>query len=410
MKLYYYVLPLFLSCGLFSACSSDDDEILMTLEMDAPGENVPFGSTPFYPEKDSSTNLSQTSSITAVNNLLKKTGPEIDNGFATFKITEAQYQEIKTFTDELVAEETTDAKKYIKIFDWIVANVKYDWLDNDPYAVFKNKKAVCQGYANLLNVMLHTQGIPVININGNLNPGGGHAWNYVYYSNKWWVSDPTNNGRFNATSTETYQHLIPISIDIDLFPTEETVCRFSEQRMNLARVRKADDMFVVPYSQGGVRITSFSPDSLLPANVREICIGTNVLSLGEEFMGLAHYAPNVERVYIDESNTRLKTHCGVVYKKANSELVYIPNAMSVVELLPVETMGKNYVVNISGMEELIIAPGTKKLEAYAVENCPKLRRAYVPDDTEIDEKAFYSVHPDFEIVRGDLTSISQITM
>jgi hypothetical protein len=169
-------------------------------------------------------------------------------------------------------------------------------------------------------------------------------------------------------------------------------------------------MFVVPYSQGGVRITSFSPDSLLPANVREICIGTNVLSLGEEFMGLAHYAPNVERVYIDESNTRLKTHCGVVYKKANSELVYIPNAMSVVELLPVETMGKNYVVNISGMEELIIAPGTKKLEAYAVENCPKLRRAYVPDDTEIDEKAFYSVHPDFEIVRGDLTSISQITM
>jgi hypothetical protein len=73
-------------------------------------------------------------------------------------------------------------------------------------------------------------------------------------------------------------------------------------------------------------------------------------------------------------------------------------------------MGKNYVVNISGMEELIIAPGTKKLEAYAVENCPKLRRAYVPDDTEIDEKAFYSVHPDFEIVRGDLTSISQITM
>lgn len=409
MKFYYYLLPLCLSSGIFTSCNSDDD-ILMSREKEFPSMNVPFGTTPIFPEKDNSTNLSQTSSITAVNNLLKKTGPEIDNGFATFKITDAQYQEIKTFTDELVAAETSDAKKYIKIFDWIVANVKYDFVDNDPYAVFKNKKAVCQGYANLLNVMLHTQDIPVININGWLNPGGGHAWNYVYYSNKWWVSDPTNNGRFNSGSTETYQHLIPVSIDIDIFPTAETVCRFSEQRMNLARVRQADDMFVVPYSQGGVRITSFNPDSLLPANVREICLGTNIESLGEEFLGLMHYAPNVERVYVDEKNTRLKEHCGVVYRKNTSELIYIPNAMSVVELLPVATMGKNYVVNVSGMEELIIAPGTMKLEDYAVENCPKLRRAYVPEDTEIAPKAFYNVHPNFEIIRGDLTCIPEITM
>lgn len=410
MKKLYYVIPLLLSCGVFSACSSEDEEMLLAPAMDAPTTDVVFGAPPRFPEKDSSTNLSQTSSITALNSLLKKTGPEIDNGFATFKITDAQYQEIKTFTDELVAEETSDSKKYVKIFDWIVANVKYDWLDNDPYAVFTNKKAVCQGYANLLNVMLHTQGIPVININGYLNPGGGHAWNYVYYSNKWWVSDPTNNGRFLASNTDTYQHLIPASIDIDIFPTEESVCRFSEKCFNLARVRQSDDMLVVPYSKGGVRITSFSPDSLLPANVREICLGTNIQSLGEEFMGLAHYAPNVERVYVDENNTRLKTHCGVVYQKSNSKLLYIPNAMPIVELLPVAVMEKNYVVNISGMEELIIAPGTKRLEAYAVENCPKLRRAYVPEDTEIDAKAFYSVHPDFEIVRGDLTCIPEITM
>lgn len=410
MKLYYYVLPLFLGCNFLTACSSEDDELFLSPEYENSEENVPFESAAYFPEKDSSKNLSATSSITAVNDLLKKTGPEIDNGFATFKITDAQYQEIKTFTDELVAEETTEAKKYIKIFDWIVANVKYDWLDNDPYAVFTNKKAVCQGYANLLNVMLHTQGIPVININGNLNPGGGHAWNYVYYSNKWWVSDPTNNTRHMASNTETYQHLIPLSIDIDIFPTEESVCRFSEKRFNLARVRKADDMFVVPYSKGGVRITSFSPDSLLPANVREICLGTNIETLGEEFMGLAHYAPNVERVHIDEKNTRLKTHCGVVYQKSNSKLIYIPNAMPVVELLPIAVMEKNYVVNVTGMEEIIIAPGTMRMEAYAVENCPKLRRAYVPEDTEIDAKAFYSVHPDFEIIRGDLTCIPEITM
>jgi hypothetical protein len=175
-------------------------------------------------------------------------------------------------------------------------------------------------------------------------------------------------------------------------------------------VRQADDMFVVPYSHEGIRITSFSPDSLLPANVREICLGTNIESLGEEFIGLNHYAPNVERVHIDEKNTRLKTHCGVVYRKNNSQLIYIPSAMPIVELLPIATMGKNYIYNVTGMEELIIAPGTKKMEDYAVENCPKLRRAYVPEDTEVAPKAFYNVHPEFEIIRGDLTCIPEITM
>ncbi|MBR4297715.1 MAG: transglutaminase domain-containing protein [Bacteroidaceae bacterium] len=410
MKLYYLALPLFASSSLFSACTSENDELYLALEKDVPMVDVPFGATPYFPEKDSSTKLSSASSQTAVYSLLKKTGAGIDTGFASFNITDAQYEEIKRFTDNLVGEETAHSKIYTTIFNWIVANIRYEWGDNDPYAVFTNRHAVCQGYANLLNVMLHTQDIPVINVNGWLDPLGGHAWNYVFYSNKWWVSDPTNNRRFAIDPVDAYSDLIPYSIDIDIFPSEEMVYSYTEKNFNLARVRKSDDMLVVPYSAGGVRITSFSPDSLLPANVREICLGANIETLGVEFMGLSHYAPNVERVYVDEKNPRLKEHLGVVYKKSNSELIYIPSAMPVVELLPVETMGKNYVVNVLGMEELIIAPGTKKLEAYAVENCPKLRRAYVPDDTEIDEKAFYSVHPDFEIVRGDLTSISQITM
>ena len=410
MKLYYLALPLFASYSLFSACTSENDELYLAPEKDAPMVDVPFGATPYFPEKDSSTKLSAASAQTAVYKLLQKTGPEIDNGFASFNITDAQYEEIKTFTDQLVGDETTQSKIYLTIFNWIVANVRYEWGDNDPYAVFTNRHAVCQGYANLLNVMLHTQGIPVVNVNGWLDPLGGHAWNYVYYGKKWYVSDPTNNRRFTAELLDSYTDLIPYSIDIDIFPSEEMVYSFTEKNFNLARVRKSDDMLVVPYSAGGVRITSFSPDSLLPANVREICLGTNIETLGTEFMGLSHYAPNLECVYVDEKNTRLKTHLGVVYQKSNSKLIYIPSAMPVVELLPVETMGKNYVYNVSGMEELIIAPGTKRLDAYAVENCPKLRRAYIPEDTDIDPQAFYNVHPDFEIVRGDLTCIPEITM
>lgn len=409
-KFYYYLFPLLLSGGIFTACNSDDDEILPPDAPENPNASVALGSTPRFPEKDKSTNLSYTNPQLAVNNLLKKTGPEIDRGFASFKITDAQYEEIKTFTDELVADASSQSATYSTIFKWIVNNVRYEWGDNDPYAVFKNRHAVCQGYANLLNVMLHTQGIPVVNINGMLEPLGGHAWNYVYYNRKWHVSDPTNNSQYAITSYDDYPHLVPLSIDMDIFPTEATVCKFTEKRFTLARVRQAEDMYTVPYSEGGIRITSFSPDSLLPENVREICLGINIESLGEEFIGLSHNAPNLEFVHVDAENTKLKSHCGVVYKKANSELVYIPSAMPVVELLPIEEMGKNYVYNVLGMETLIIAPGTKKLHAYAVENCPKLRVAYVPEDTEIDPKAFYSVHPDFQVIRGDLTCIPEITM
>ena len=153
MKLFYYVLPLFLTGGLFTSCSSEDDELLMSPEKDLPGVNVTFGTTPYFPEKDSSTKLSSASSQTAVYSLLKKTGAGIDTGFASFNITDAQYEEIKKFTDNLVGEETAHSKIYTTIFNWIVANIRYEWGDNDPYAVFTNRHAVCQGYANLLNVM-----------------------------------------------------------------------------------------------------------------------------------------------------------------------------------------------------------------------------------------------------------------
>ena len=176
MKIHYYFLPLCLATGCFSACSSDDDVTL--LQADTTTENVQFETMANFPEKDKSSKLNA-NSIRAVFTLLDKLGPEIDTGMPNFEITEAQYDEIKEFTDKLVEGLEKDADIYDKIFTWIVNNVKYNWADNNPYPVFKDKQGVCQGYANLLNTMLHTQGIPVVNINGMLEPLGGHAWNYV---------------------------------------------------------------------------------------------------------------------------------------------------------------------------------------------------------------------------------------
>ncbi|MBO5699767.1 MAG: leucine-rich repeat protein, partial [Bacteroidaceae bacterium] len=191
--------------------------------------------------------------------------------------------------------------------------------------------------------------------------------------------------------------------------TENEVFSFKDKAWTITRIRKADDILVLPYSGGGIVASCFNPDSLLPANIKEIYIGKNIKSLGTELIGLRNFAPNVEAVFVDGKNTKLKSHLGVVYTKSG-ELIYIPGAMKSVELLPVKVMEKNYVVNHNGMEEVILPNGTEELQDYAFENCPNLKRAYIPENTKVSERAFYSVHADFQIIRGNITGIPEITM
>lgn len=366
-----------------------------------------------FPEDDGATQLTG-SSANVVLNLLTKAGPDVARTMGkSFSITEEQYAEIKAFTDELVADCKTEAKVYNTIFKWVSQNISYTYgTDNEPYPTFINRKAICQGYANLIHVMLHSQGIPVLNVNGMLNPVGGHAWNYAYVNKRWFVCDATNNGSFSMLNPSSYSHLDPMFIDADLFEDEQFVFNFSERKLNLRKVKSCDDLFVVPFSAGGFRVTSFNPDEELPNNVREIYLGKNITCLGENNIGLNRYAPTVEAVHIDENNKVLTEYAKAVYYKNgnNYSLCYMPAAISIIECPPMEIIGKNFLASHDHVEEVIIAPGTKKLEAYAFERCPKLRIAYVPEETEIDSKAFYEVHPDLQIVRGDYTGISDIHM
>ena len=148
----------------------------------------------------------------------------------------------------------------------------------------------------------------------------------------------------------------------------------------------------------------------LPANIKQVNLGKNITSLGENYLGLAHYAPNLEYVEVDPENTTFAGYLGTVYRKNGGEfyLTFIPSGMKCVELMPMETMYKNTVYDHLGVETLILAPGTKKIEPWGVEKCPNLKIAYLPEDAEVAKNAFADVHPDFQIIRGDYTNIPQI--
>lgn len=404
-------LPFLASACMLMSCN--DDETVFNTPGTPPVENGVTRAE--FAEDDGSKVLSGQPYLQARN--LMKNVPvdyieEMTDTLGRANITPEQYAEIQAFAQELTSGLETQKEKYAKCFTWVVDNIKYDFADNDPYAVFTNKVGICQGYANLLFIMLHSIDIPAFVCNGNVNvyPYGGHAWNYVYCDGTWWVSDPTNNGSWVMAATGDYSHLFPSSFDVVLAKENGVWFNYSEYNLNICAVESSDDILVVPFSALGYQVTAFSPTKPLPSNIRQINIGKNITSLGENYIGLSHNAPSVEYIEVDPANPTFASYLGTVYRKNGSDfyLTYIPAAMKCVELMPMETIYKNTVYNHDGVETLIVAPGTKTIEAWGVENCPNLKIAYVPADTEIAGNAFTGVHHDFQIVRGDYTNIPEV--
>ena len=98
----------------------------------------------------------------------------------------------------------TTYQKVQAIYNWITANVKYDYSHlNDPayltqytaYAAAVQKKAVCQGYANLFYRLANDAGIDCRIITGKAYNGTqmeDHAWNIVRMENgKYYCLDAT---------------------------------------------------------------------------------------------------------------------------------------------------------------------------------------------------------------------------
>ena len=414
MKKKHYYLAVALATGILASCSNEiTEEIIPSTNTEASA----IASTRSVPEDDGAKKLTG-QPAEKFWKLLQGADTTMATTYALYSITPYQLEEIKEFTDELVTGRTTEAQKYRKIYDWVRTTVKYsDGASHEPYDVFTNKRCVCQGYANLLNVMLRTQGIHVLNVNGWLYYNGyyGHAWNYVRTNGTWRMSDPTNSIEHIATKLSDYKDMfMPLSADGNIIENDLYAFNYEGEELNLNTVKSAENAFVVPFSvtlNNGEKyqVSAFNPTQPLPENITEIYIGKNIKSLGHNnLIGLRKHGPNVEAIFVDPDNPDLQSHCGIVYNRRSPEPMFIPTGMRRVELMSCETIYKNFVYDHPNVEELYVAEGTKKLESWAVENCPNLKVAYLPMDTEYDADAFAGVHPDFQVIRHDPTGIKDI--
>ncbi len=412
-----YLAALFCAMALVTSCEEEGERVI---SQETTVEDGGYTITRTFAEPDESVDLSTMSSTNKrLRDLLDKAGSGIIQSLGAINITSEQYDEIAEFTVNLTKKDTTQMMKYKTIFNWITSNIKYEYNDNDPYAVFKNRKAICQGYSNLLTVMCYSQGIPAMVVNGFLiDPyygEMGHAWAYACPDSTWTVSDPTNKGTFTMKKYGNYGHLSPVTADVNIFSDDIAIYNYYDRLLNIKEVRTNSAAFIVPYSVNGFVVNSLNPVVELPEDIAEIYLGQNIITLGnadDNNVGLSRFGQNLQAVYVDEENESLMDHKGIVYQRngGNPLLYYIPGGMTFVELLPMEVVGKNTIYSHLSVEEIYFPEGTKRIESFAIENCPKLKRIYIPIDAEIAKDALYKMSNQVEIVRGAPSGITNITM
>lgn len=103
----------------------------------------------------------------------------------TIKPNMTEYQKVKVLHDYVVLNTTYDYDNYLK--DTIPDN------SYNAYGVLVKRKAVCQGYAEALNILYHECGIDSQVVSGDMNDGGGHAWNIVRVEGKYYHLDATHD-------------------------------------------------------------------------------------------------------------------------------------------------------------------------------------------------------------------------
>lgn len=391
---------------LLSACQAEQDGELQTTGSKPGNSQLTFSNRTngvVFPEPDTSVTFGS-NTAQAVWQILQKVDPKQATVMGETQISDVQYAEIKAFVDAELKDET-DYKTYHNIFQWIVKNVSYAYSGDaylNPYDVFKYKRCVCQGYANLLKTMCLTQDIPCFVANGWLSTIGGHAWNYVYVDGDWYVSDATNNCEYKAADIDGYKNqLIPLRIDFSFFEDGVCVYNFQDGALNVSEVKTSDASFVtIPYSINGLRVTSFQPNANLPENASTLIVGANISSFGDNPTSLNSVCANIEEIVIDPRNETFVSYKGVVYQRANDSYPYfIPAGIRRIELRPMKVMDKNVITMLDKLEEIVIADGTERIEDDAVENCPNLKRVYVPSSVTYISPNAFSRCGNYELIR-----------
>lgn len=105
-------------------------------------------------------------------------------------------RKLANFAKSLVLPNDDKRTKISKIYNWITANISYDWDKykkgnlswsdaNTPYETYKKRKGVCAEYSELLNSMLDSVGIESDTTSGFADGLGGWSDDDIFNNHDW---------------------------------------------------------------------------------------------------------------------------------------------------------------------------------------------------------------------------------
>jgi len=170
-------------------------------------------------------------------------------------ISSADTQNIYTLSKALTDGLTTDLEKIYVIYKWVTNNIEYDaesfFANNlrgigNANTVIQRRKAVCDGYAELIMRLGLQSGLLVEKVEGYAKGYGfkvgeqlaapNHAWNSVRVDGKWYLLDSTWDAGSINEGTRSYERK---NADYDFFLTNPEIFIYShfakDEKWNLAR-------------------------------------------------------------------------------------------------------------------------------------------------------------------------------
>ena len=105
----------------------------------------------------------------------------------------------------IVSKETDPVLRVKALHDYVADRIAYDaesyfagvYSPQDAETVFRTRKSVCAGYAQLLEALGKAAGVEIVYVVGDARTqtsdlsGQGHAWNGVKVNGQWYLIDPT---------------------------------------------------------------------------------------------------------------------------------------------------------------------------------------------------------------------------
>lgn len=337
-------------------------------------------------------------------------------------ITPEQYETIKAFTLSLTEPIEGKHDKIKAVYDWVKSSktadvgepCPADLEENDPYRVFKEKTGVCQGMANLCKAMLTALDVPVVIAHGYAG-WEGHAWDFAFLEDHWGIVD---------ASMQYFEMKNP-----------SLISSFYDTR-GLESVLYTENGFEFTFYEGGLSVVGYvgtETDVTLP----DTCMGKAVTGVDsgnwpyrvhpfgkseirkmylpqsitngvlvevpggyEEIIAFSSEA--LEAIEVEAENPVFASWKGILYDKKYERMLSVPRGIKEAELRPQAALDKNTLYGLGKLETLRIADGTQRIEAYAIESCPELKKVYIPDSvTEIADEAFAKCGTDMTVYASE---------